>query len=331
MSGGLTDRAVAAGLNAAVAAPSIHNTQPWRFRVRDGGFDVLADHDRGLDVIDPHRRAMYLSLGAAVFNLRLALAAAGHTPLLVPVSGDADQVARVELGQRRMPAPGTRLLAAAITRRRTNRLPYHGAQVPPGTVRELRAAADGTGAALTALDPVRRAAVLGLTWTADTRQRADPAYRREIIAWTGQDGARHDGVPAQAFGPRPATSAVAVRDFGLSVPHQQRQTARFEAEPQLLMLYGDGDDRAAWLRTGQALQRVLLTATVRGVAVQPMTQALELPDVRMLLAGTGAHRWPQMILRIGYGRAAPGSPRRPASACTVPRPWQRRQRAPGAA
>lgn len=62
-----------------------------------------------------------------------------------------------------------------------------------------------------------------------------------------------------------------------------------------------------------------------------MTQALELPDLRAVLAGTGGRRWPQMILRIGYGLAAPGSPRRPASARTVPRPWQRRQREPGAA
>ncbi|WP_327002194.1 nitroreductase family protein [Dactylosporangium sp. NBC_01737] len=324
MSGPLTDRSIAAGLGAAVAAPSIHNTQPWRFRIRDGGFDVLADHDKGLDVIDPHRRAMYLSLGAAVFNLRLALAGAGHTPLLVPVPAGGDQVARVELGPRRMPAQGTRLLAAAIPRRRTNRRPFQGGLVPAGTVEELCAAAAGAGSALTALDPSGRNAVLGLTWTADARQRNDPAYRREIIAWTAPGGFRHDGVPLEAFGPRPAMSAVAVRDFGLALPPDERQTARFEADPQLLMLRSLGDDRAAWLRSGQALQRVLLTATVRGVAVQPMTQALEVPDLRRTLADAQGRWWPQMILRIGYGPAAPTTPRRPASACLVPRPWQRR-------
>ncbi len=331
MSGPLTDRSIMAGLNAAVAAPSIHNTQPWRFRIRDGGFDVLADHDKGLDVIDPQRRAMYLSLGAAVFNLRLALAAAGHPPLLVPVAAGDEQVARVEVGARRMPAPGTRLLAAAIPRRRTNRRPYQGALVPAATVEELCAAASGAGARLHALDPVRRNAVLGLTWTADARQRADPAYRREILAWTGQYGERYDGVPPEAFGPRPATSAVAVRDFGIGVPPDERPTARFEAEPQLLMLCSLGDDRAAWLRSGQALQRVLLTATVRGVAVQPMTQALELADLRQSLTDADGRWWPQMILRIGYGQPAPSSPRRPVSACLVPRPWQRRRASAGAA
>jgi nitroreductase len=329
MSGPLTDRSITAGLSAAVAAPSIHNTQPWRFRIRDGGFDVLADHDKGLDVIDPDRRAMYLSLGAAVFNLRLALAAAGHMPVLVPASVGDDRVARVEFGSRRTPAQGTRLLAAAILRRRTNRLPYQGGLVPAGTVQELCAA--GAGAALTALDPAGRNAVLGLTWTADARQRNDPAYRREINAWTAPTGFRHDGVPLEAFGPRPAMSAVAVRDFGLGLPPDERETARFETDPQLLILRSVGDDRAAWLRCGQALQRVLLTATVRGVAVQPMTQALEMPDLRRALTGPDGRWYPQMILRIGYGRTVPNSPRRPISACVEPRPWQRRRVSAGAA
>lgn len=173
--------------------------------------------------------------------------------------------------------------------------------------------------------------MLGLTWTADARQRNDAAYRREIIAWTAPTGFRSDGVPLEAFGPRPSMSAVAVRDFGLGLPPDERQTARFETGPQLLMLRSLGDDRAAWLRSGQALQRVLLTATVRGVAVQPMTQALELPDLRRTLAGADGRWWPQMILRIGYGRTVPASPRRPISACLVPRPGQRRRASAGAA
>ncbi|MEV4135623.1 nitroreductase family protein [Dactylosporangium sp. NPDC049742] len=277
-------------------------------------------------MIDPQRRAMHLSLGAAVYNLRLALAAAGHSPVLVPLPGGDERVARVEVGPRRMPAPDVRLLAAAIRYRRTNRRPYRGGLVPAGTVDELCAAA-GAGTTLTALDPARRNAVLGLTWTADARQRADPAYRREILAWTAPTGFRHDGVPLEAFGPRPAMSAVAVRDFGLGVPPDARPTARFETEPQLLVLYSLGDDRAAWLRTGQALQRVLLTATVRGVAVQPMTQALEVPDLRRQLTGVDGRWWPQMLLRIGYGQTVPGSPRRPYTACLPPRPWQRRPEA----
>ena len=37
-------RAAAAG----VRAPSMHNTQPWLFRLRDGAIDVVADRSRQL-------------------------------------------------------------------------------------------------------------------------------------------------------------------------------------------------------------------------------------------------------------------------------------------
>src|SRR5262245_55774431 len=60
-------------LEAAVAAPSIHNSQPWRFRVTALGVDVFADRDRGLHVIDPIGRELLISIGAAVFNLRASM------------------------------------------------------------------------------------------------------------------------------------------------------------------------------------------------------------------------------------------------------------------
>jgi hypothetical protein len=105
-----------------------------------------------------------------------------------------------------------------------------------------------------------------------------------------------------------------VRDFGLAVPPPERASACFEAHPQLVVLRSAGDDREAWLRTGQALQRVLLVATVHGLATQPMTQALEMPDLRRMISEPAAGWYPQMILRIGYATPVGVSPRRPVSA-----------------
>ena len=64
---------LAACVRTATFAPSIHNTQPWRFRVRDNGIDVYADWRRRLDVIDPNGRQLIISVGAAIMNLRLAI------------------------------------------------------------------------------------------------------------------------------------------------------------------------------------------------------------------------------------------------------------------
>jgi len=72
-----TEENLRCGVAAAIRAPSPFNTQPWRFRLRDGGIEVLVDPERVLPVSDPSGWGARVACGAAVFNLRLALAVAG--------------------------------------------------------------------------------------------------------------------------------------------------------------------------------------------------------------------------------------------------------------
>src|SRR6516162_1298243 len=113
-------------VRAAAAAPSLHNTQPWRFRVRGGGsvIELLADPARMLPAADPGGRAAHVACGAALFNLRLAAAVAGQRPdiRLLPDSGQPLLLAEVRLvGTRQAAAPWERELHAAIERRQSNR------------------------------------------------------------------------------------------------------------------------------------------------------------------------------------------------------------------
>jgi hypothetical protein len=117
-------------------------------------------------------------------------------------------------------------------------------------------------------------------------------------------------VPGEAFGPLDSSGTLPLRDFGLVRPERYRRKAQFEPHPQLVVLSTRGDGPEQWLRAGQALQRVLLTATVRGVAAQPVTQALESPRLRALITHRDSGRYAQMILRIGYGLPAAQTPRR---------------------
>src|SRR5215468_12778150 len=95
--GDLTEAELAGCVRAAIAAPSIHNSQPWHFRYRDGGVDVFADRTRRLEVIDPYGRDLMISIGAAIFNLRLAMHQLGWIPAvkLFPESTEPDLVAAV--------------------------------------------------------------------------------------------------------------------------------------------------------------------------------------------------------------------------------------------
>jgi nitroreductase len=198
-----------------------------------------------------------------------------------------------------------------LPRRHTNRRPFARVVIPASVLDELAAAARIEGATLRVASPVARGAILSLVRTAEQRLRAQGIYRAELAEWTLPADSRRDGVPPQAFGPWDALEALPLRDFGLTQPRLHRASERFEPYPTLVVLSTDGDTVEQWLRAGQALQRVLLVATVHGLAATPMSQPLEIPALRELVTDTTAGRWAQVILRLGYAQPTTPTPRRP--------------------
>ena len=304
----------------ATAAPSLHNSQPWRFRVGAEHVDVFADPDRRLDVLDPAGRELLISVGAALFNLRIAIRGGGNVPALELFPGDADPdlVARVHAGRAELPGPAVERLVATIPRRHTNRWPFVSAVVPADVVEALTTAAGHEDARLTMAGATARTAILGLSQEADRQLRARGGYRAELARWTRPAGGRHDGIPPTAIGPWDALERLPVRDFGVLQPQLMRTSERFEPYPTIMILATAGDDRRHWVAAGQALQRVLLVATDLGLATTPISQPVEMPAVRSMLTDTGAGDWAQMILRLGYGRPATASGRRPLADVLLP-------------
>lgn len=313
--GGLPRPVIERLVRAAAAAPSLHNTQPWRFRVRDGGrvLEVRADQARQLAVVDPAGRAVHIACGAAVFNLRLAAAIAGRDAVvrLIPDPAAPLLLANVRFTGRHRAGHAERELYGAIERRHTNRQPFTGQPVPAGVRAKLTEAASLEGALLHILDHAEAARLLQLAGDAELAQFADPAYRAELARWAG--GQRHrDGIPATALGPIPTGSLVPIRNFAPGRP-QPVCYAQFEPAPQLAVLSMPHGGPAEWLRAGQALQRVLLTATAAGVATSLLTSPLETEDAWLVRDPHSGIEQPQMILRLGYGPPVPPTPRRPVS------------------
>jgi nitroreductase len=298
-------------LTAATAAPSMHNTQPWRFRVSNDTVELRADRERMLPVTDPTGRAVHIACGAALLNLRLAAAVAGREPV-VQLLPDPDQpllLATVRLAGPHHAGPGERELHAAITRRHTNRGPFSGRPVPPMVAAELADAARVEGAILHVLDGNETARVLYLIRDAERGWLADPAYRAELARWAGGPRDR-DGISDSSLGPRSPGPPAPVREFTPGRPRPAGY-ASFEEHPQLAVLSTRFGGQAHWLLAGQALQRVLLTATARGIAASPLTQPLETADAWLIRDPRSGREEPQMILRLGYGLPVPPTPRRP--------------------
>jgi len=299
-------------IEAAGAAPSIHNTQPWRFRV--AGADLLEVHgdpERMLWVADAHGRALHLSCGAALFNLRLAARSTGAKPLVWPLpdpKAEPTLMASVQLTPGRPATVGECELFGSIWQRHTSRVPFSRQRIPDAVWVALEQAASAEFALLRPLGAADTARDLQIAADAERELAEDFDHRVELARWIGTDG--DDGVPATALGSKPDRDPAPVRDLGRAVPATALPAGSYEAQPQLAVLATARDDPADWLRAGQALQRVLLSATVGGLAASFLYQPIELHDMRQ---STGWWPWPecpQIIVRLGYGPAGAGSPRR---------------------
>lgn len=313
---GLTRQQVNEVLTTAGRAPSLHNSQPWRFRVGPRSIALYADPECRLPAIDPDDRELRMGCGAALFTLRLALLGQGVRPLvtLLPDRAEPHLLAIVRSGGHREPTPEQRRLLAAVPRRRTNRHPFTDQVVTLPERYTLRRAAQEEGSWLHIVtDDHERARLRELAATAHRRQLADPEFRAELQRWTGVDADRTDGVPAGAGGPAPLrTDGWIHRDFtgGTAAPLASGLT--YEHEPLVAVLTTHLAGPMADVQAGQALQRVLLTATADGLAVSPLSQVVEVMETREQLRHLiRSTRAPHAVLRIGRGWPVSGAPRRP--------------------
>lgn len=303
----------------AAAAPSMHNAQPWKFRFLPGARTVhlRADLDRAMPRSDPTNRALHLGCGAALFNLRVAAAHAGWEPAtrLLPEPADPELLASVRLAGPTGPDDSLAALYPAIHRRHTSRFPFDDREIPAGIQAELGDAARREGAQLAFPSAWHVETLLDLAHDAEGRESLDPAAFEDVARWTRIDAAADtatDGIPAYAFGPRRRDGKAPVRDFAGRRPVADRGTAAFEHTPHLALLGTSDDQPADWLSAGQALERVLLLATLHGLATSLTSHALESRDLRWLARDpVTAMGYVQIVVRLGYGPEGPATPRRP--------------------
>ena len=309
------DDAVRHAVGRAARAPSVHNTQPWQIRVAGDSVAVRADRTRQLLVADRRGRELVMSTGAALLNLRVGLAARawGAEVHRMPDRDDPDLVAVVRV----LPIPPEVELApldTAVTRRRTNRRSFGQEQLPDVLLRRLSSAAAEEDALLVPVQSQEhRRLVAELSAEADSRQNADPAYRAELRRWTRRPAARGDGLPP-AVVPRvegsPRDGALAQRDFDTAGIGGLPPATDAGEEP-LMLLTTSTDGPEAWVRAGEAMERVLLELTQAGWVAGPVTQSIEVPAIRSQLRAalcSGAH--PQVLLRVGRAAPVPRTPRR---------------------
>jgi nitroreductase len=309
----LTEAATAAGF-----APSIHNTQPWHWRVGPDFLELSAVPQRQLPVGDADGRMAAISCGASLHHARIALTALGygHTVTRVSDPEHPELLARIVLGEWQ-PTPDEALRHfQTISVRRTDRRPVVDEPVSSDALARVVAVVEEQGEHLHVLHPDQ---VLELASAASYAQRTESAeevLRTELGYWVSGQGAEGTGVPAANLPSEAPQTTVPGRDFyrtgTLNIGGGHDRAASYT------LLYGERDDLAGWLVAGEALSALWLAATELGLCVLPLSAVVEVLTTRERLRGMlTADEHPHLIVRLGHADAQqPGpepTPRLPAT------------------
>ena len=322
-----------AAVEDSLKAPSVHNTQPWRWRFGRNDAELHADRGRRLTATDPEGRDLVLSCGAALHHLRVALAARGvgctvdlqpdpadgdHLATVTPTSGPADPIAAE--------------LYRQVDRRHTERRRMSHRPVPAELLVELAEQARHAGADLVPVaDDSTRERLVAAFREAAAHQRFAPGYAAELQLWTRRTAGTHDGIGAGNIA-APLENGFPVRTFPRQGQLTQPRPAAGSSTPEaadavdaaeLMVIVTEGDDTADRLRAGEALSAVLLHATRHRLATTPLSQATEAAQARDAIGRalqTAAQ--PQILVRVGWPATTagdlPATPRRDLRSVLLP-------------
>lgn len=288
--------ALARAADAARHAPSVHNTQPWRWTVDGDRLELSAATDRQLQSQDPDGRMLLISCGTALHHAEVALAAAGWRYRVERPAAEPLAVIHAENAGPATPEAQRRLRSLEL--RRTDRRAVGPAPIAPEVVQSLVTAATDAGTQMFVLSRDHVIELAAIVSAAADAAADDEQLRNETAQWVGGDRQAGTGVPDSAIPAELPLTTIAERDFGtagtLSAGGGHDNSATYA------VLYGPDVDPVSWLRAGESLSALWLSATEQGVTVLPLSGPVEVPftwqSLRRMLGETG---FPYLVLRFG--------------------------------
>lgn len=303
----------------ACRAPSVHNTQPWRWLVEDDVIHLYLDRHRVVPATDPSGRQAIISCGAVLDHFRVAMAASGWQANIVrfPYPKNPDHLAAIDFRPFRRVTVAEQNRAEAILQRRTDRLAFDCPTYWEAFESALRGTVDEGIAMLDVLDDDHRPRLVEASELSEELRRDDWTYHDELAWWTSPF-TLSDGIPPSALAsPSDRLRVDLARDF----PSRNYRDHRPQVSAdwaKILVLSTPADTPLDALRCGEMLSSVLLECTLAGMATCTLTHLVEANESRDIVRDLIDHRGePQVLVRVGiappFDNPSPPTPRRALS------------------
>jgi nitroreductase len=310
-------KVVTTAVELACHAPSLHNSQPWKWVASNSNVDLFVDPLRMVTATDKSGREAIISCGAALDHFRVALAAVGWDIEIdqFPNPNNLDHLAAMYFTSIDYVTQARRDRAAAILHRRTNRLPFSAPKHWGAFEPVLRSSFDNDLVILDVLPGDARPRLAEAARLTEALRRYDDAYDHELRWWTSRSR-ESEGIPESALLSEADARRVDINRRFPTEPYGRSSAGTYD-QAQIVVLSTTSDTRVDALNCGEALSSILLECTMAGLATCPVTHVTELESSREIISdlASGGATVPQVLIRIGIEPEGeltpPPSPRRP--------------------
>lgn len=299
----------------ATLAANGHNTQPWKFSIKDDGIEILPDYSRRLPIVDPNDRELWISLGCALENLLISARGIGYA---AEVSyPDKEDLIKISL---QVDTPQVTPLMDAIPVRQTTRSEFDGQSISKVELDQLQALSLEPGVSFQFVtESVGMEHIAEYINQGNLAQYGNAAFIDELIYWLRFNRREilnsRDGLYSVCSG-NPEVPGWLGKMFVSGTKPQQQADAdvkKLRSSSGVVNIASENDDKSSWVRTGQVYERLTLMMTSLNIKSALLNQPIEVLEIRpqfqtaMNLGG----RYPQLLVRFGYAPAMPNSIRRP--------------------
>lgn len=303
-------------IEAAIKAPSGHNTQPWKFKMFEDRIEIIPDYTKTLDIVDANNRELFISLGCATENLTIAASNLGYESILeIANTGDI----KIHLNKSDILADP---LFTEIDKRQTNRNVYESKIIADNILqrclqvmpKEDKIHIYSWQNSSTQFDTLAKYIMEG-----NIRQLEDQNFKDELKSWMRYNNksaeSTNDGLSYDVFGAPNLPQFISkpiMSSFLNSKKQNKTDKAKIESSSHFILFTTTDNDVQTWIRLGMYMERFILNLTKENIVHSYINQPCEVEELRNNLSKELFlnNETPQILLRIGYGKAAAYSRRK---------------------